>query len=103
MIHTVLVSPFFKKEKLYYFFLMHRDVCRLLVLQLGIEPKPLAVEAQSESLLGIQWLGLRAFTAEGLSSTTGRKLRGEANKTKFVNHCRISVLPQQLLCARATN
>ena len=47
MIHTVLVSPFFKKEKLYYFFLMHRDVCRLLVLQLGIEPKPLAVKALS--------------------------------------------------------
>lgn len=46
MIHNVLVSTFFKKEKLYYF-LMHHDVCGLLVPQLGIEPRPLAVKALS--------------------------------------------------------
>ena len=93
----------FSRETLFLFCFATPGACRIFVPQPGMEPKPLAVEAQSESLLGIQWLGLRAFTAEGLSSTPGRKLQGEANKIKFVNHCRISVLPQQLLCARATN
>ena len=47
MIHTVLVSTFLKKKSLIIFLLMHHDVCGLLVPQLGIEPRPLAVKPLS--------------------------------------------------------